>query len=207
MSLISPNKLTILMPKCPADKVAVYADLMTEAMHDADISTVLRSSAWLANIAHETGELRWWEEDLNYSAQAIHDTWPKRFPELTDALPYAHAPRLLANKVYCDRMGNGPQASDDGWNYRGRGPSQTTGREEYDKLGDLLGIDLMAMPDLAATPEYGFQIAALYWLSKGMEALADAGDFLAIVKLWNGGYNGLAQRQVYYERCKLVLAG
>jgi putative chitinase len=203
---LTPEKLLAIMPKCPSAMVNSYCTSMRLAMQEAAISTVLRASAWIANIALETGELRWWEENLNYSAQAICDTWPQRFPTISDAIPYAHAPQLLANRVYCDRMGNGPQSSGDGWTYRGRGPSQTTGKEEYDKLGDLLGINLVAHPELAASPEYGFQIAALYWLSKGMEAPADAGDFLTIVKLWNGGYNGLAQRQAYYDRCRNVLA-
>jgi len=204
--ILTPDILAKIMPRCLAAKRDEYCAAMNAAMVEAQINTPLRVSAWLANIAHETGELRFWTEDLNYSAESIHATWPKRFLTIGDAMPYAHAPELLANKVYCDRMGNGPQASGDGWRYRGRGPVQLTGREAYLAAGVALGLDLVGAPELAASPGPGFRIAGWFWQWKALAPPADAGEFPTCAKLWNGGYNGLSQRSVYYDRCKLVLS-
>src|SRR5256885_1044045 len=103
------------------------------------ITTPLRLAHFLAQILHESGGLTIAEENLDYSARRMTQVWPRRFPTLADAAPYAHNPRTLAAKVYNGRMGNRP-GSDDGYSYRGRGLMQTTGRENYARMGRLCGV-------------------------------------------------------------------
>ena len=205
MTPFGPDELLAIMPRCPPAKVQLYAACLASAMVEAGITTQLRTAAFLANLALESGELRWWEEDLNYSAEAIAKMWPKRFPTVADALPFAHAPEKLANRVYSGRMGNGDEASGDGWRYRGRGPCQITGLDNYRAAGQKLGVELVGLPDLALEPGIGFRVAGWFWTSKGLAVPADVADFPGVVKLWNGGLTDIAQRTAYYERAKLVL--
>jgi|SRR5688572_31554313 len=93
----------------------------------------------------------------------------------------------------------------DGKRYKGRGPIQLTGRANYKKYGEMLGVDLVGDPDLAAKPEIAFQTAALYWQLNGCNELADLGDFVGVTRKINGGTNGLADRERYYERAKEAL--
>jgi putative chitinase len=110
-----------------------------------------------------------------------------------------------AQKRYEGRADLGNTQPGDGYRFRGRGPIQITGRANYKKYGDLLGVDLVGNPDLAAKSEYAFRIAALYWDTHNCNELADVGDFQAITRAINGGYKGLADRRKYYERAKKAL--
>jgi hypothetical protein len=101
-------------------------------------------------------------------------------------------------------MGNGPEASGDGWRYRGRGPIQLTGKDNYRACGQGIGVDLVDDPDFLATPEPGCLAAAWFWARNGLNALADAGDFVTITRRINGGLNGLAERREFWERAKAV---
>jgi putative chitinase len=137
----------------------------------------------VAQLAHESGEFRFMEE-----------IWGP-----TDAQRRYEPPTPLAA-----RLGN-TQAGD-GKRFKGRGPIQITGRFNYKKYGDLLGVDLVDHPELAAQPDWAFATAGLFWKTNGLNELADAEDFVKITKRINGGVNGLADRQMYYERAKTVLA-
>ncbi|MDE2098887.1 MAG: glycoside hydrolase family 19 protein [Patescibacteria group bacterium] len=151
---------------------------------------------FLANILHESGRLEKLEESLNYSAERLCAVWPKRFPTVEDAQPFARNPVALANKVYGGRLGN--YESGDGWKYRGRGLLQVTGRDNYIKLGDKMGQDLESNPDLLAQPSYALESAVLWW--NGNIPPEVIGDTLAIRKRVNGGTLGLEDVQALTEK-------
>src|SRR5262249_38219297 len=136
----------------------------------------------LAQLAHESAEFRW-----------MHEIWGP-----TDDQKHYEPPSHKAKELGNTQKG-------DGFRYRGRGPIQVTGRANYKKYGDLLGVDLEGNPDLAAQPQYAFAVAALYWDLHKLNALADAEDFETITRRINGGVNGLADREKYYQGAKDAL--
>jgi len=174
------------------------------AMRRFEISTPARMAAFCAQLAHESGQLQRWTENLSYRWERLRQVFPKYFPSDAEARPFDRKPERIANRVYANRMGNGPEASGDGWRYRGRGPIQLTGKDNYRACGQGIGVDLVDDPDLLATPEPGCLAAAWFWARNGLNALADAGDFVTITRRINGGLNGLAERREFWERAKAV---
>lgn len=195
------DKIKLIMPKCPAD----WAEAILNIAPQFDIDTPLRLSSFIAQIAHESSELTRLEENLNYSAERLVVVFPKYFPTLQDALPFNRKPQAIANKVYSGRMGNGNEVSGDGFTFRGRGPVQLTGRENYSNCGKAIKRDLIADPDLLLHPVAGIESACWFWNSKGLNALADHGDFKTITKRINGGFIGLEDREKYYGKAKTIL--
>ena len=125
---------------------------MNMAIEKADLSTPARIAAFIAQCGHESDSFRFMEENLNYKAESLCRTWPSHF-NAENAEEYAHQPEKIANRAYANRMQNGDEESGDGWNYRGRGWLQTTGREGYEQLSDATQIDFISNPDAVATPE------------------------------------------------------
>jgi putative chitinase len=161
---------------------------------------------FLAQIGHESGGLTLVEEKLGYSAARMMKVWPKRFPTLASATPYANNSEKLANLVYANRMGNGPPESGDGYKFRGRGLIQLTGREGYEKVGALAGIDLVAHPERASAPADCLLVACGFWKWKGLNALCDTGDFKAVTRKINGGTIGMEDRLAWLEKVRTCLA-
>ena len=180
--MITDDQLKQVMPNLLAAKRALYLPHLSAAMTAYAIDTPLRCAAFIAQLAHESGEFRWMEE-----------IWGP-----TAAQQRYEPPSDLAVKL-------GNTQAGDGKRFKGRGPIQITGRFNYAKFGGLLGLDLVADPALAATPEVAFATTGLYWQRNGLNELADARDFVTITRRINGGTNGLADRQMYYERAKAVL--
>lgn len=180
--MLSDSQLQQIMPTLSASKREMYLPFLNAIMPMYDINTPLREAAFLAQIAHESGELKFWEEIWGPTAAQ------KRYEPPSD----------LAT-----RLGNTQPG--DGKRYKGRGPIQVTGRANYRKYGQLLGVDLEGNPDLAATTQIGLQVAGQFWQTNGLNQLADIPDFITITKRINGGLNGLASRQKYYEKAKQVL--
>ena len=177
-------QLQKIMPALAAAKRQLYLPHLNAAMRASGIgTTMLRTAAFVAQLAHESGEFRWMEESWGPTAAQLRYEPP-------DALAL--------------RLGN--TESGDGKRFKGRGPIQITGRFNYAKYGQLLGRDLLADPALAAAPELAFETAGLFWRTNGLNELADAQDFVTITRRINGGTNGLADRQMYYARAKTVLA-
>jgi len=203
--MITDDSLKQIMPKLPDAKRAGLLPPLQSAMNEFAVNTPKREAAFLAQIAHESGELTIFAENLNYSAKGLMGTWPKRFPDLATAQKYERNPQKLANYVYANRVGNGSEASGDGWRFRGRGPIQITGRENYQKYGSRLNVDLINNSDRAAAPDVGFRVAGLYWKENGLNELADGEMFETITKRINGGTKGLEDRKQYYVRAKMVL--
>jgi putative chitinase len=183
------------------------------------IETPRQVAAWLAQTAHESGGYTLLQENLNYSADGMAAIWPSRFAVLGPdkkavkangknqpnkfALALHRKPEMIANVVYSARMGNGPIESGDGWRYRGRGLKQLTGKDNYTRCGQGLGLDLVAQPDLLLELEHAAASAAWFWVSNKCGPLADADDFVGLTKRINGGTIGLEDRQ---RRYKAVLA-
>jgi putative chitinase len=158
---------------------------------------------YLAQLAHESNGFRTLTENLNYSAAALVRTWPTRF-DLDAAAAYARQPQKIANKVYGGRLGNGTEATGDGWRFRGRGYIQITGRANYaDYSQKVFGDDrLVRDPDMAALPDVAAKIAAAYWKAKGLDAHAERDDLVAITKRINGGTIGLDRRRKWLAHFK-----
>lgn len=168
-----------------------------------------RAAAFAATIGHESAGGTRLVEGMGYSAKRIMETWPKRFPTLAAAQPFAWDPTdpdrediALANHVYGGRMGNERDgtADNDGWDYRGRGLIQITGRDGYSVAADALGLPLVQQPDLAAQPNVAAEVAAWTWAAwKGCNPLADAGDVEGWRRRINGGLIGLDDVRKRYE--------
>ena len=170
-----------------------------------DINTPERQAAFIGQCAHESGNFKTLEENLNYKPEALMRVWPSRFPDLATAMKYAHNPEMIANKVYGGRMGNGVEETGDGWKYHGRGLIQLTGKENYANCGSGIGVDLLSNPNLLNTPEYAALSAGWFWNKKGLNALADAGDFETMTKRINGGTLGLEDRKAKIAKALSVL--
>lgn len=180
--MITDSQLQQIMPTLSQAKRQMYLPFLNAIPPMYGINSPLREAAFLAQIAHESGELKFWEEIWGPTAAQ------KRYEPPSDL---------------AQRLGN--TQTGDGKRYRGRGPIQITGRANYKKYGGLLNMDLEGNPDLAATPQVGLQVAGLYWKTNGLNELADVSDFVTITRRINGGLNGLADRQKYYERAKNAL--
>ena len=157
---------------------------------------------FVATFLHETGMLKRMSEDMDYSAERIRVVWPSRFKTVADAKPYEHNPRALANKVYADRMGNGHESSNDGYNYRGRA-SGITGRTNYLWLGERWGQDLESNPALLEQPHFAAEGSFFAW--EGLMPDKHLGDQVKVRRIYNGGVIGLEHCQQLYELgCKVL---
>lgn len=190
------------MPLCEA---ATWAPLLVEGLKAFRVDNPLRMAAFLAQVAVESSEMRVLEENLNYSVVGLMKTWPSRFPNLSVANPYAHLPRKIAAKAYGGRMGNGDEESGDGWRYRGRGLLQVTGRDNYRRVGEALGLSLLAEPGLLLEPLNAVRSAGFFWATNGLNEFADRQMFEVITRRINGGTHGMPARLRYYETAKAVL--
>ncbi|WP_246472520.1 glycoside hydrolase family 19 protein [Azospirillum tabaci] len=179
-------------------ELPAFAASMAARLPPAAINTPQRVAAFLSQVGHESGGLRVWTENLNYSAEGLRKTWPQRFRDAATATAYARQPERIANRVYGDRMGNGPEASGDGWRYRGRGLIQITGRDNYQRCSGWAGKPLEAMPAWLETPDGAVASAVWFWTVNGLNRLADAGELEAITRRINGGLNGQEDRLSRY---------
>ena len=169
-----------------------------------DITTPKRVAGFLSQIGHESGGLAMLEENLNYKAETLMRVWPKRFPTLEFAQQFARNPQKIANSVYANRMGNGDEASGEGWKYRGRGLKQLTGKDNYRAFSKAIGTDFVADPDLLLQPVNAALSAGWFWSANNLNALADNGDVPGMTKRINGGTIGLEQRQALYAKAMAV---
>jgi len=173
------------------------------------ITTPLRLAHFLAQCGHESGGFRATQENLNYSAKGLCGIFRKYFPSVTLAMQYERKPEKIANKVYASRMGNGAEASGDGWKYRGRGYIQLTGKENYMAFDATVPEDITSNPDLVAT-KYALASAAFFFKKNGLWAICDRGADMATVtsvtKRVNGGTIGLADRQKHFNEFYHLLA-
>jgi putative chitinase len=178
------------------------------ALPDYDINTPQRVAAFIAQCAHESGGFRALKENLNYKAATLRKIFPKYFPDDATANHYASLPNkqeAIANRVYGGRMGNGPEASGDGFRYCGRGLIQLTGKSNYQNFADSIETPVEDIPEFLATFEGAVQSACWFWESNNLNQWADKGDILTLTKRINGGTIGLEDRIKHYEHALHVL--
>ena len=198
------DELRRIAPLC--QNASTWAPLLATAAKIYDIlDTEERLAMWTATIAHESAQLRVLEEDLNYTALRLVQVWPGRFPSIEYARHFAFHPERLANRIYSSRMGNGDEASGDGWKFRGRGLIQITGRAMYRACSEGLRQPLLDRPDLLLDPELAALSAAWYWTVNDCNLYADRNSFVRVTEIVNGGRNGLVDRQRYLETCRRIL--
>jgi putative chitinase len=176
---------------------------LEETFAKYDISTPIRQACFMGQCAHESGNFKTLQENLNYSAEGLMKTWPSRFPTKELADQYARQPAKIAGKVYNGRLGN--TSEEEASMYLGRGLIQLTGRENYANCGTALGIDLIGNPNLLIEPKYPALSAGWFWNKKGLNGLADTSDFETMTKRINGGLIGLEDRKVKIAKALTVL--
>lgn len=195
-----------------AARAAQWLAPLNAAMRACAIDTLLRQAAFLAQVLVESNGLRAREEALNYRPERLRAVWPSHFHDEADVLRCAHHPEVLANHVYAGRMGNGDEASGDGWRYRGRGLIELTGRENYARFSRASGLDALAQPDLLLQPDGAARSAAWFWQDHQLNEAADAtggadgaARFDAISRRVNGGAIGLDERRACWMRTRQAL--
>jgi putative chitinase len=172
---------------------AQYVAPLNATAERFQINSPRRVACWLGQLAHESASFSRVVENLNYSAAGLLKTFPKYF-DADLAEEYARNPARIASRVYGGRMGNGSEATRDGWHYRGRGLIQITGRENYQRCGDALGVDLIKRQSLLEQPMYAALSAGWYWHQARLNDRADRMDIAGITRAINGGTNGAADR-------------
>ena len=199
-----------------------WLDAVVQTCQEFEIDTLERIAAFIAQTAHESGGYTMLTENLNYKAATLAACWPNRFAVLgADKKPIkengklvptavansiAGKPELIANLVYSARMGNGPAESGEGWKYRGRGLKQLTGKDNYTRCGQALGVDLVAQPEHLLTPQYAALSAGWFFSANRLYEFADRDDIKGMTLKINGGLIGLADREARYESCTQCLA-
>jgi putative chitinase len=182
-----------------------WYEAICQILPDYDIETAPRVAAFLAQTAHESGGYRAIKENLNYRAVTLRKIFPKYFPTDELAAQYAGKPEKIANKVYGGRMGNGPEASGDGFRYCGRGLIQLTGKDNYTRYAQSLEISVEEAGEHLTTFEGCVQSAAWFWEANNLNRWADNGDILTLTKRINGGTIGLEDRIKHYNHALHVL--
>jgi putative chitinase len=168
-------------------------------LDEYQINTPKRVAAFLAQCGHESGGFVFVSENLNYSASGLMRVFPKYFPTLDLAKQYERNPKKIASRVYANRMGNGDEASGEGFAYRGRGILQLTGKDNYFWFAASLDITPAEAAEYLETFEGAAQSACWFWETNKLNRFVDGNDFKGLTKAINGGYIGLADREHHYE--------
>lgn len=212
---ITQQQLLQILPN--ARPVAgVFVSALNQAMARFDITSPVRQAAFLAQVGHESLHLTKLSESLYYKdAERVAGLFKYGFDlnrngkvdaaEVADAQAYLRNSEKLANRVYANRMGNGPEASGDGYRYRARGCIGITGRDMYRRCGQALGLPLVDRPELLELPENAALSAAWFWWDHRLNEQADAGAFDSITRVINGGQTGREDRLGLWAKAKVVL--
>ena len=201
--ILSREQLAQLLPGNPYLDHWYHA--LEQALPDYDINTPQRVAAFIAQCAHESGGFRALKENLNYRAVTLRKVFPKYFPDDATAAAYAQKPEMIANRVYGNRMGNGDEASGDGFRYCGRGLIQLTGKNNYQNFADSIETPVEDIPEYLATFEGAVQSACWFWEANNLNQWADKNDILTLTKRINGGTIGLEDRIKHYNHALHVL--
>lgn len=194
---------------CPANPDPQgWSDILVTLLPHHEINTPERMSAFIAQCAHESMQFTVLSENLNYGATGLKNIFGKYFKDV-DPLQYERKPEKIANRVYANRMGNGDEASGDGWKYRGRGPIQLTGKNNYVSFAnDMLPNPEMLInsPELiSSNKEICILSAIWFWNKNKLNSYADKQDIKGMTKVINGGYLGLDDRILFYNKAIKVL--
>ena len=200
---LTKEQLKQLLPKNPY--IDQWHKALSQLLPDYEINTPQRIAAFIAQCAHESGGFIFLTENLNYKAESLLKIFSKYFKDMGTAKAYEKQPEKIANKIYADRMGNGPESSGDGWKYRGRGLIQLTGKTNYTWFAASLEISPEEAAEYTQTFEGAAQSACWFWETNKLNVEADKGDIKTMTRKINGGFIGLDDRIKHYEHALHVL--
>jgi len=206
MTELTLAQLKQLIPGNPY--VTHWYQVLAQLLPDYEINTQQRIAGFVAQCSHESAGFTALKENLNYKAASLRKTFAKYFPNDEIANKYASLPNrqeAIANRVYANRMGNGPESSGDGYRYCGRGLIQLTGKDNYFWFAASLGISVEEAFEYLQTFEGAAQSACWFWETNQLNQCADAGDIVTLTKCINGGTIGLEDRKKHYEHALQVL--
>lgn len=193
--MITSTQLSLIFG-APASQYAQWVDPINATFERFGISTREQQAMFLAQVGHESARLATTKENLNYSVDGLLTYFKKYFNGTSQAAQYARKPQAIGSRVYANRMGNGDEASGDGYKYRGRGLIQVTGKNNYTACGAVLGLDLVTSPELLESSMNAALSAGWFWNTNGLNALS--GNIVAATRRINGGTNGLDDRKALY---------
>ena len=200
MKQVSVDILQQLCPKTKRSVLEMYAEPIHEVAEYYDMyQNPNRIAGFIAQIAHESGGFNFVKENLNYGAKGLMNTFKKYFPTEDLAKEYERKPEKIANRVYANRMGNGDENSGDGYKFCGRGLIQLTGRNNYTKFAEDLGISIEETVQYLETPAGAVSSAGWFWDQNNLNQYCDKNDFVTLTKRINGGTIGLEDRKHHYE--------
>lgn len=200
---ITPEQLSQIIPG--NQYVDQWCEALNKILPDYEINTPQREAAFLSQCAHESAGFTALQENLNYRAESLMRVWPKHFPTMEIATQYAHHPEQIANRAYANRMGNGDEASGDGWKFRGRGLIQLTGRANYTAFGTTVNMTPDQVIEYVQTFDGAVQTACWFWKTNNLNQYADVNNIQTITQRINGGLNGLDDRIAKYNLAQQVL--
>ena len=183
-----------------------WHEALSNVLPEYEINTPERVAAFIAQCTHESGGFKRLKENLNYKWESLRKVFPKYFPTDELAQEYAHKQEQIANRVYGGRMGNGDESSGDGFRYCGRGLIQLTGKNNYTKFAESIGMVVEEVPTLLETFEGAVKSACWFWKTNNLNQFADAGDILTMTKRINGGTIGLEDRIKHYNHALEVFS-
>jgi putative chitinase len=200
---ITKEQFKRLAPRCKDSYAESMAECLPEILEKYEINSPLRFAHFIAQAGHECAGFTIFSENLNYKAEALTKVFPKYFKDV-DPNAYARQPEKIANRVYGSRMGNGDEASGDGWRFRGRGAIQLTGKNNYTAFANDNGITIDEAVEYLGTDRGTIESAAWFWHKNGLNALADKDDVVAVTKRVNGGTIGLEDRTKHLHEAKEI---
>lgn len=201
--ILTPEKLKRIL--ISNSNINDWYDSLIKILPDYEIDTEKRVSAFLAQTAHESANYTRLIENLNYSAKRLMEVWSKRFPTMSIAKQYERNPQKLGNFTYANRMGNGPVESGDGYEYRGRGLIQITGKSNYESFGESIGISSKDAAEYMETFDGAVHSACWFWEVNKLNSYSDKGDIRNQTIKINGGTNGLSDRVNRYLKYLKIL--
>ena len=211
MTLLSKDQLSRMLPS--NKEAGEWCDVLNQMLPKYGITTPERIASFISQCAHESGDFKLLEENLNYREETLLRVFPRYFgPGKQNAAAYAKNPEKIANYVYMDKnrsasgaLGNTQEG--DGWRFRGRGLKQVTGRANYTTFGKAIGKTAEEVADYLETKEGALVSALWFWQSRGLNEVADTGDVVRVTKIINGGDIGLEDRRQRYVQALAILGG
>lgn len=197
MTTITKDQIRKILPSCKNPNT--IANAINEFCPKYGITDKDDIRRFIAQAGHESGSFNIMSENLNYSADGLRKIFPKYFASITQANAYARQPVKIANRVYANRMGNGPESSGDGYKFRGAGFIQLTGKINHTNFAKYIGKNLSESLNYVRTLTGAMESACYFWKKNGLSSVK---DFTTLTKKINGGTNGLADRKAIYERAR-----
>lgn len=192
--MVTVEQLRKAVPNITDANCLKYIDILNNTFARYQVNTPLRVAHFLSQVGHESSSFAVMQENLNYSAEGLVRTFGKYFPTMQVARQYARQPMKIASKVYANRLGNGSEATGDGWTYRGKGAIQLTGKKNHEVYGKNVGVDFVANPELLLTLPHVIDCSGWYFSVMNLLPVCDNDNCKILTRKINGGYNGYDDR-------------